>query len=103
MAVSSPDSTSPALINFAAFGAGSADCARAAGAAEAAAIAVTKARRLPNRRIIMSLISVCNMSEQSPLPHGCGQRAFVEIVEFPAHRHAVGQPRHLDAGLLQEV
>src|SRR6188508_2706672 len=103
MALSSPDSTSPALISRPGFGAGSACCAEAAGGAHTAAIAATKARRLPNRRIIMGVISVGNMSEQSPLPHGCGQRAFVEIVELAADRDPVGQPRHLDAGLLQQV
>jgi hypothetical protein len=54
MALSSPDNTSPALISLPGFGAGSACCAEAPGAAHRAASAVTKAKRLPNRRIIMS-------------------------------------------------
>src|SRR5664279_217901 len=103
MALSSPDSTSPALINLPGFGPRSACCAIAAGAANTAAITATKANRLPNRRFIMSNISVSWLSEQGTLPHRGGQRAFVEIIEFAADRHAMGEPRHLDARLLQQV
>jgi hypothetical protein len=57
-AFSSPESTSPALINLDAFGAGPACCAIAAGAAKVAAMTVAKANRLPNRSFVMSIISV---------------------------------------------
>jgi hypothetical protein len=42
-----------------AFGAGAACCAKAADAADIAAIA-TKAKCLPNRRFVMSYTSVCD-------------------------------------------
>jgi hypothetical protein len=59
MALSSPDSTSPALIGLPAFaGAGSACCAHAEGAATATAIIIAKQERLPNRRFVMSISSV---------------------------------------------
>jgi hypothetical protein len=58
MALSSPDRTSPALIGLPGFGAGSACCAHAEGAAKAAAIKKTKQERLPNRRFVMSISSV---------------------------------------------
>src|SRR5580704_12764700 len=32
-----------------------------------------------------------------------GERAFVEIIELAADRHAVGEPRHLDVGVVQQV
>src|SRR5580698_1600983 len=98
MALTSPDSTSPALIALVAFGDGSACCAQAVGAADIAAIAITKAKLTRNRRLVMSIISVRVWSKQRSLPHRRGQRAFVEIVEFAADRHAMRQPRHLDAG-----
>jgi hypothetical protein len=46
------------LINLAAFGAGSSVCASAPDAATVAATSVTQARRLPNPRLVMSIISV---------------------------------------------
>src|ERR1700723_1262173 len=100
-AISSPESTSPALINFAGFGAGSSSCASAAGAANAA-MNITKANRTANRRLVMSIISVSEL-EQCPLPHGRGQRAFIEIVELAANWHAMREPGHLDARFLQQV
>jgi hypothetical protein len=58
MALSSPDSTPPALIGLPAFGAGSACCAKAVDAANVAAITAPKANRLPNPCFVMSIISV---------------------------------------------
>jgi hypothetical protein len=57
-AFSSPESTSPALINLAAFGAGSSVCATALDAPTVVATTITQAKRLPNRRLVMSIISV---------------------------------------------
>jgi hypothetical protein len=45
------------LIALVAFGAGSACCA-GAGSAKVAAMTVPKASRLPNRRFVMSIVSV---------------------------------------------
>src|SRR3984885_167408 len=102
-ALSSPESTSPALIGLPAFGAGS-DCwAKATGAAEDTAKIAAKANRMANRRFVMCVISVSGLLEQGPLPHRSRQRAFIEIIEFAADRHAMGEPRHLDVRPLQEV
>ena len=63
MALSSPDSTSPALIGLPALagaGSGCCFCAYAAGAARATAIIAAKQERLPNRRFVMSISSVCD-------------------------------------------
>src|SRR6266481_3035770 len=103
MALSSPESTSPALIGLPALGGGSACCAWPAGAAKAMVVIDAKASRLPNRRFVISVISVCGWLEQRPLPHRRRQRALVEIVKLAADRNAVGEPRHLDIRLLQEV
>jgi len=46
------------LINLAAFGAGSSVCANAPDAATVVATSATQTRRLPNRRLVMSIISV---------------------------------------------
>src|SRR4051794_5579754 len=100
MALSSPESTSPALIGLPAFAAGSACCASTGGAASAAIIIAPKAACLPNR-FVMSIASW--VLEQCPLPHRRGQRAFVEVIELAADRHAVGEPGHLDARFLQQV
>ena len=43
------------------------------------------------------------MVRTGALPHRGGQRAFIEIIEFAADRHAMGQPGHLDVGILQQV
>ena len=61
----------------------------AAGTATVAAHTATNAKRLANRRLIMSNISVFWLSEQGTLPHRGGKRAFVEIVELTADRYAV--------------
>jgi hypothetical protein len=57
-AFSSPERTSPVLINLAAFGAGSSVCANAPDVATIVATSATQTRRLPNRRFVMSMISV---------------------------------------------
>src|SRR5258708_12062982 len=103
MALSSPESTSPALIGLPALGGGSAGCAWPAGAAKAMVVIDAKASRLPNRRFVMSVISVCGWLEQRPLPHRRRQRALVEIVKLAADRNPVGEPRNLDVRLLQEA
>jgi hypothetical protein len=46
------------LINLAAFGAGSSVCANAPDVATIVATSATQTRRLPNRRFVMSMISV---------------------------------------------
>src|SRR6266404_9490822 len=102
-ALSSPESMSPALISLPVFGAGSACCASAAGTANAAIMTIAKAKRLPNRSFVISIISVLCLLKQCALPHGCGQGAFIEIIELAADRYAVGKPRYLDTGVLQEV
>ena len=64
MAFSSPDSTSPALIGLPGFGAGSPSCAGSAccacatGATSATARIAAQAKRMPNRRFVISISSV---------------------------------------------
>jgi hypothetical protein len=58
MALSSPDSTSPVLIGLPGFGAGAACCAGAADAVNGIAKIAAKAKRLANRRFVMSRMSV---------------------------------------------
>src|SRR5437763_15419874 len=99
MVLSSPDSTSPALIGLPAFGGGSACCARPAGAARLTARIDATASRLANRRFVISVISVGMLLEQRSLPHRGRQRALVEVVKFTAARHAVGEARHLAVSL----
>jgi hypothetical protein len=41
--------------------------------------------------------------EQVSLPYRRRQHAFVELVQSAADRHAMGEPCHLDARLLQQV
>src|SRR5712675_3304743 len=64
MAVSSPDSTSPALIGLAGLAAGSACCAEAAGAASASVIAA-KARRPANRRFVIPMVPYVMIRRES--------------------------------------
>jgi len=59
-AFNSPESTSPGLISLPAFGAGSACCAWAEGAANVVARMAPKASRLANRRFVISIVSVCD-------------------------------------------
>ena len=41
--------------------------------------------------------------DQRPLPDRRRERAFVEIIELAADRHAMRQPRHLHFGIVQQV
>src|SRR5262245_66280071 len=60
-----------------------------AGAAHALTPAPTSSATAPQSdRIIVSCPCV---SERRPLPDGCRQRPFVEIVKLAADRHAVGR------------
>ena len=42
-------------------------------------------------------------SERRPAADRGGECAFVKIIEFAADRHAMGEPRHLHIGLVQQV
>jgi hypothetical protein len=61
MLLSSPESTSPALIGLPAFGTAAVCCATAAGAADVTAMNAAKASRLPNREFVMSIIPFCGV------------------------------------------
>src|SRR6266436_5897821 len=94
MALSCPVRTSPFLIACCA-------CASIAPASTIATTAAASADNLPKSLLVMCpLIPV---SKQRALPHGRGQRAFIEIIELAADRDAMGKPRYLDTSLLQEV
>src|ERR1700716_3869078 len=93
MALSCPVRTSPFLIACCA-------CASNAPASTIVRTATASADSLPKSLFICPLVSV---SKQRALPHGRGQRAFIEIIELAADRHAMGEPCHLDVCLLQEV
>src|SRR5690606_23262325 len=66
----------------------------AAGRAAARRNRIALKRRLVGRLMAFSLKG--NPSEGRPRPERGGKRAFVEIVELAADRHAMRQPRHLD-------
>src|ERR1700730_9255903 len=94
MALSCPVRTSPLRIACCA-------CASTAAATKIATTAAAIADRLPKSLFMCPLIR--KVSKQRPLPHRSRQRAFIEIIEFAPDRHAMGEPRHLDAGFLQQV
>ena len=69
-------------------------------AAMTVAMIAAKANCLPNPLFVISIGSV-GWLKQGPLPHRRRQRALVKIIEFTADRHAMGQPRYPDIGVLQ--
>src|SRR6478672_4109341 len=94
MALSLPVRTSPLLMACCA-------CASSVAASMIARAAAASADSLPKSLLVMCPLNA--VSKQRALPHGCGQRSFIEIIEFAADRYAVGKPRYLDTRLLQEV
>src|SRR5713226_1797879 len=94
MALSCPVRTSPFPIACCA-------CASSAPASTIARTAAASADSLPKSLLVMC--PLVPVSKQRALPHGRGQRAFIEIVELAADRHAVGKPRHPDTRFLQQV
>src|ERR1700716_1049487 len=93
MALSCPLRISPFLITC---------CACASNAAPTKIVRTTAASpdSLPKSLLVMCPRLV---SKQRALPHGRGQRAFIEIIELAADRHAMGKSRHLDTCFLQEI
>src|SRR6266851_6126943 len=55
------------------------------------------------QRAAVSILQAAPGLKRRPAADRRGQRAFIEIIELAADRHAVGEPRHLDLGAVQEV